>query len=336
MRDAALQARAIGRGIPLTQIVKLETPALNRSAWDFPKVSIVVTHYNYSLQLREALLSVSDQTYTQWECVVVDDCSDELNWQRAQAIVQELADDRIRISRNAENVGQTHAFFAGLDQTSGPFVCLLDPDDRYHRDFLKEMVAVHLNETVFCPLVCCDQMLLCDGMLLTRTNSGHKLAFLLGGGKPHAVIEPRSDKLLYSPKSRKPHWAWTSTTSMMFRRAALNLIRPHKVLPYKGSADTYMAHGCHFIGGSIVYTKPLVYRGITGNNDWLSDNVYSLVQNKGKPSYAAIDPTPLCIRDVIAAIIANGAGHELPKELRAKKPVWHRWRRSFRKRLAGR
>ena len=48
----------------------------------------------------------------------------------------------------------------------------------------------------------------------------------------------------------------------MFRRAALNLMRPYRPLGYKIQADAYLAQGAHLLGGTLFLTKPLIYRGI--------------------------------------------------------------------------
>ena len=133
----------------------------------------IVTHRNYCHLVEDALLSVLDQTYENWECVVVDDFSTEGERRQLQAIVEGLSDHRIRFIQNTRQRGQIETFFAGLAVISGEFVSPLHPDDRLHPAYLEEMVRVHLNETVYCPIANCEQKLLrTDGALVTGTFRG--------------------------------------------------------------------------------------------------------------------------------------------------------------------
>lgn len=233
-----------------------------------------------------------------------------------------------------ENGGQVPAFFAGLDATAGEFVCLLDPDDRYAPTFLAEAVKAHLNETIFCPLMCCDQLLLKDGSLMSGVLSDHKMRSLKWQeGVATVPAEPR-DELLYIPSAAKG-WHWTSTSSMMFRRAALKLTRPHKSLAYKGAADAYLAQGAHLLGGTLFLTKPLVYRGVHEKNGWLVGEIFATRQDKARPLRKNFREQ--CLADVIEAIRLNGGGAQLERTEAgaARHNAIARWRRSVRKRWRG-
>jgi glycosyltransferase involved in cell wall biosynthesis len=302
---------------------------LDRQAWHNPLVSIVVTHHNYSGHIEDALLSVLDQTYTNWECVIIDDGSDAQHLRAVEAIIGKIGSEKIRLICRGENLGQIPAFFHGLDATTGPFACLLDPDDRYGETFLAELIAAHLNEVLYCPIACADQYLLAGGAVFTGCYIRHK-KHLLGIDRrmaevPHSV-EP---KLLFFPATMKG-WPWSSTSAMMFRRAALNYLRPHKLLAYKGSADSYLAHGAHMLGGSLVLTKPLVYRSIHDNNAYLTQDVFTMGQDLKKAG--VIQRGPECIIDVTEAIKANGGGWNETGSKQTKRTLPHRLRRSIAKR----
>jgi glycosyltransferase involved in cell wall biosynthesis len=268
-----------------------------------PLCTIVVTHHNYAHLLEGALLSLLDQTHDGWECMVIDDASRPEERRRAEAIVRGLADRRISFFANERRLGQIDTFFAGLSRTSGEFVTLLDPDDRLAPTYLEEMLQAHLNGAIFCPIVSCDQKLVrADGALLTGTWKGC-------GGKesvnaPRRIEEGGSKGcalLYFSPKD--PRWLWSSSSGLMVRRAALNLLVPSRPLDYS-AADTYVVHGAHFLGGTIFQPKALVYRGVHARNHYLSDNIISMQQTMrraGGPGRAME-----CRQAVVEAMFHNG------------------------------
>jgi glycosyl transferase family 2 len=304
---------------------------LNRAGWHQPLVSIIITHFNYSAHITEALLSLLDQTHQRWECVVVDDCSAIEHRRRIEWIIAAIGSDKIRMLALPENVGQVPAFFAGLDATAGEFVCLLDPDDRYAPTFLTEALRAHLNETIFCPLFCCDQQLFKDGSVMSGVLTEHKMRSLKWRGGV-AVVPPRPrDRLLYIPSVAKG-WHWTSTSAMMFRRAALKLTRPQKPLAYKRAADAYLAQGTHLLGGTLFLTKPLVYRGVHDANGWLAGEIFATRQDKSRP--ARHNFTEQCLTDVMEAIRLNGGSAQLERTEAgaARHNMIARLRRSARKR----
>ena len=287
------------------------TKQLDRRRWYRPLISIIITHYNYSAYIRDALLSVLDQTYENWECVVVDDCSNPPHRAAVQAIIDEIGSDKIRLLALPENGGQIPAFFAGLDATRGAFVCLLDPDDRYAESFLAEMLAAHLNDKVFCPVACCDQKLVQGDSIFSGVYTCHKLGFLSWRSSNSAEVPPETmERLLYfAPGARG--WLWTSTSAMMFRRAALKLARPHKTLAYKRAADCYLAQGTHLLGGTLFVTKPLLYRGVHEANGWLNPDLFATVQENGRPQLKNYSLE--CLTDVIEAIHHNGGATHLER-----------------------
>jgi glycosyltransferase involved in cell wall biosynthesis len=308
------------------KLVEPMPKTLDRDAWHKPLVSIIVTHHNYSAHLEDALLSLLDQSHERWECVVVDDGSDDTHRGIADLTVATIGDDRIRFHPLEKNRGQIPAFFSGLEVTTGAFACLLDPDDRYAETFLERALAAHLNPVRYGPIVSTDQYLLKDGALLTGCYTGHKARDLAGAGE---IPQEMPGRLLYFPAARRG-WHWSSTSGAMFRRAALNFLRPVKPLAYKGSADSYLFHGCHYLGGSLFLTEPLIYRGVHDDNAYLTSSIYAMGQGKRKINGEA--RTAECIVDVMEAIRINGAGEDLGAPASGKRTLPQRLRRSMEKR----
>ncbi len=293
-------------------------PALNRSSWHRPLISIIVTHRNYSRHIQDALLSVIDQSYANWECVIVDDASDHLHRTALEAILLRLNHPKIILMQLGENVGQIPAFFAGLAATSGEFVCLLDPDDRYAETFLEEALAAHLNRAIYCPIVSANQQLLGEHGVITGIYTWHNKRFLRQERGVMIVPNEIPDQLMHFP-AEMPGWHWSSTSAMMFRRSALRYLKPHKQLDYKGSADSYLANGAHRLGGTLLLTKPLVYRLLHADNRYLTQHIFAPSQDKRRPNRE--NRTQECIVDVVEAIIANGGEKYLPKPKEPTMPL---------------
>ena len=90
------------------------TQRLDRNQWHRPLVSIIVTHYNYSAHLKDALLSLLDQTHDNWECVVVDDGSEQAHRSAVEAIVDDIGSAKIRALLLPEKSGRPRRSSPGL------------------------------------------------------------------------------------------------------------------------------------------------------------------------------------------------------------------------------
>ncbi|HET6939521.1 MAG TPA: glycosyltransferase, partial [Nocardioides sp.] len=94
-----------------------------------PLFSIVTPVYNTPLDvLEEMLQSVLDQTFTDWELILVDDCSKD---ERVRVRLREAvaADPRVRLIERSENGHIVGASNDGVDAARGEFIALLDHDD---------------------------------------------------------------------------------------------------------------------------------------------------------------------------------------------------------------
>ncbi|MDI5950696.1 glycosyltransferase family 2 protein [Flavobacterium yafengii] len=92
-----------------------------------PLVSIIVPCYNQAQYLGEALQSVLDQTYTNWECIVVNDGSPD----ETEIIAKQWAEKDFRFKYVfKENGGLSSARNAGIAIAKGEFILPLDADDK--------------------------------------------------------------------------------------------------------------------------------------------------------------------------------------------------------------
>jgi glycosyltransferase involved in cell wall biosynthesis len=97
-------------------------------------VSVIVPVYNGLHFIQAALNSVLNQTFTNWECIVVDDGSFDGSYEKALRFQSEFP-DRFRVLRQ-KNSGQARARNFGVDNASGEFIAFLDCDDVWHEEKL--------------------------------------------------------------------------------------------------------------------------------------------------------------------------------------------------------
>lgn len=92
-----------------------------------PLVSVCVDVYNYADFLPQAIESVLSQTLTDFELIVVDDCSTDASFAVAQGYAGQ--DPRVRVTRNPKNLGMVRNRNACLAQARGKYVKWLHADD---------------------------------------------------------------------------------------------------------------------------------------------------------------------------------------------------------------
>jgi len=95
-------------------------------------VSIIIPYYNRPQKLERALQSIYVQSYQNFEIIVVDDYS------TIPPIATSL--QNVKYIKNKENKGPGYSRNQGLKITKGNFICFLDSDDYWHKDFLDTMV----------------------------------------------------------------------------------------------------------------------------------------------------------------------------------------------------
>lgn len=103
------------------------------------KVSIIVPCYKVEQYLPTCIESVLNQSYTDWELILVDDGSPDSSGAICDKYAQ--GDSRIKVIHKP-NGGLSDARNAGLDIMTGDFVAFLDSDDFWHTDYLKIMMQL--------------------------------------------------------------------------------------------------------------------------------------------------------------------------------------------------
>ncbi len=126
---------------------------MNRDEITKPLVSIVLPSYNGERYLEESVKSVQAQTLTDWELIIVDDCSNDNTLNLARQFA--LNDSRIRVIHNKTNQKLPNSLNIGFREAKGDYLTWTSDDNCYLPDALEKMYQrLAADEKIF--MVCAD------------------------------------------------------------------------------------------------------------------------------------------------------------------------------------
>lgn len=105
-----------------------------------PKVSVIIPAYNVAQWIGETLISVSRQTFDDFECIIVDDKATDNTCDVVNNFIKN--DSRFQLIRRQTNGGLSAARNTGIRAAKGDYIAFLDSDDMWHPNFLKRMLEL--------------------------------------------------------------------------------------------------------------------------------------------------------------------------------------------------
>jgi len=125
-------------------ITILKGKVLSDSNCNLPLVSVIMPVYNRQSYIQRAITSVFNQTYNNWELIVVDDGSQDYS--------PFIAENFVLISEKVKLILQEHKHLPsaknnGIRNSSGDFITFLDSDDEYKPDHIELRVKYLLNNS---------------------------------------------------------------------------------------------------------------------------------------------------------------------------------------------
>lgn len=109
-------------------------------------VSIIMPSYNTAKYIADSINSVINQTYENWELIIVDDCSID----NTDDVVNEfLKDKRIKYFKNEKNSGAAISRNKALRETKGRWIAFLDSDDLWIPEKLEKQI-IFMEENKYC------------------------------------------------------------------------------------------------------------------------------------------------------------------------------------------
>lgn len=111
-----------------------------------PLISIITPAYNAEKFIVDTIESVCNQTYSNWEMIIVDDFSTDQTVFIVEAYVQK--DARISLLRLKENSGSAIARNTAMDNAQGRFIAFLDSDDVWLPEKLEKQVRFMIKKNI--------------------------------------------------------------------------------------------------------------------------------------------------------------------------------------------
>ena len=130
-----------------------------------PKISVIMPVYNSEKYLKEATDSILSQTYTDFEFIIIDDCSSD----SSVKIIEEYDDNRIVFIKNEENLGVAKTLNRGLSICKGEFIARMDSDDISLPERFEKQLK-YLEENKNTAVVSCGVQTFCDDKIISETG----------------------------------------------------------------------------------------------------------------------------------------------------------------------
>jgi glycosyltransferase involved in cell wall biosynthesis len=106
-----------------------------------PLVSILTTNYNGEEFIHDAVTSVLNQTYTNWELIIIENGSIDNSINE----IAKFKDSRIKLYKFEKNIGRTNALIQAANFSTGEYICILDIDDTFEISKINSQLDFLLN-----------------------------------------------------------------------------------------------------------------------------------------------------------------------------------------------
>lgn len=161
-------------------------------------VSIIMPSYNTGAYIKKTIQSVINQSYQNWELIIVDDCSTD---NTDEAVLPFLNDRRIRYIKNEVNSGAAISRNRALMEAKGKWIAFLDSDDLWVQEKLEKQI--HFMETNNYAFTYTDYMIQLNGEWL-----------------PYVYIGPNVIN-----RTKMYNYCYFSTITVMYEREKIGLIQ---------------------------------------------------------------------------------------------------------------
>lgn len=110
-------------------------------------VSVIIPTYNREKLILRSVKSVLEQTYSDIELIVVDDCSTD----KTKVVLEKVSDPRFRYIQMEKNGGACAARNKGIEEAKGDFIAFQDSDDEWEREKIeKQLLRLKESDADFC------------------------------------------------------------------------------------------------------------------------------------------------------------------------------------------
>lgn len=216
-----------------------------------PKVSVIMSVYNSERYVGEAVKSILEQTFTDFELIVVDDCSPD----GSMNIVRSFDDARIRIIENKQNMGLAWSINRAIDVAGGEYIARMDSDDISIPTRLEKQVKYMDSHT---DIICYGSWARYFGNKMPMSlRFKHKLHIFDTFRVPLKDDDIKASLLFWIPFVHP---------TVMFRRSALEQFGLRYNPEFRRSQDYELWSRLCFCGKSANTSEPLLHYRLSASN----------------------------------------------------------------------
>lgn len=135
-----------------------------------PKISIIIPVFNVEKYIEKSLISIKNQTFKEFECIIVDDGSQDKSINIAKKVIN---NDKRFFIVSKENGGLSDARNFGLELAKAEYICFQDSDDFYSEDFLQKMHS-KIEESASDVVICDTNFVNENGEIIRRHRNNIK------------------------------------------------------------------------------------------------------------------------------------------------------------------
>lgn len=205
-----------------------------------PLVSVLMPVYNGEKFLKEAIESILNQTFSNFEFIIIDDCSTD----RSAEIILSYADNRIKYFKNEKNAGITSTLNRGIELAAATYIARMDADDISHPERLQKQYG-YLEANKNCALVSSRANVVNEKkeIIYTDTTPSEFYYFKLVFTSPffHSSVMYLKDRVIEAGKYSEAYAEDFELFWQLSRRYLFYNI-PEVLLDYRVS-DTSLFHG---------------------------------------------------------------------------------------------
>lgn len=161
--------------------------------------SCIITCYNREALISRAINSILNQSYQNFEIIVVDDGSEDKSIEK----IKSINDTRIKVVEHKTNQGQNAALNSGIVASKYNYLAFLDSDDSWTPNYLQEMQQAYLDNPkvafVYCSLIDCPMWTLeGENKYAAVLNQGYLSSMISITAKKEAVLDINGFDLKYT------------------------------------------------------------------------------------------------------------------------------------------
>lgn len=241
-----------------------------------PLVTFIVTSFNYEKFILRTLESIKNQSYRNFEIIIVDDCSQDNSTEIIEQFISENQDLKITLLKNETNLGQLASMLKGLKIAQGQFISFIDSDDIIFPEYAENHINVHMKTSV--------AFTSCQIAEIGENDEVHTMKSISSPQNIDDILSGENPDFKILKTKYFGGWHWSPNSSAMYRKAAIELVLNYKNADkWKICPDKFLFNYAHLIGGSAIIYKPLIgYRRhknnagnctlVTGNKRLHSDS----------------------------------------------------------------